>query len=113
MVWNSFETLCYLRDFEFYAFELSWELFHPTSDVMSDLSKLYFKFVTYKKDLVIYSCCKKCFMKYQSDTFYELLLFITSIWTDSMYLFFQEDVDIFFIPIDTFSLGKKCFGRGL
>ena len=34
-------------------------------------------------------------------------------WTYSMWLFFQEDVGICFIVIETSFLGKQCSGRGL
>ena len=55
--------------------------FHPTSDVMSDLNKLYFGFVTLRQ-IWLSTCVEKdallSFM-YHSDTFYNLLLFIASI----------------------------------
>ena len=44
---------------------------------------------------------------------YDLFLFVTSIWTYSMYLFLQEDVDICFIAIETCFLEKRCSGRCL
>ena len=52
-------------------------------------------------------------LKYQSDTFYDLFLFITSIWTYSMQLFLKEDVDTCFIATETCFLEKKYCGRGL
>ena len=55
---------------------------HPTSDVMSDLSKLYFRFVMYGTDLLSTHVEKDALsskLKYQSDTFYDLHLFIFSI----------------------------------
>ena len=65
--------------------------FHRTSDFMSDLSKLYSRF---EKDALSSK------LKYQNETFYDLFLFITSIWTYSMYFFIQEDV-ICFIASET------------
>ena len=52
-------------------------------------------------------------LKYQSDTFNDLFLFITSVRTYSMQQFFKEDVDACFIAIETCFLGKKSSGRGL
>ena len=56
--------------------------FHPTSDVMSDLNKLYFRSVT-SGQIWLSTCVEKDALssksKYHSDTFYNLLLFITSI----------------------------------
>ena len=108
-VWNSFETLCNLQDFEFYAHEFSWGL---SSNQWCDewlISKLYVRFATYGTDLDALSSK----LKYHSDTFYDLFLFVTSIWTYSMKLFLQKDVGICSIAIDTSFLGEKYSGRGL
>ena len=62
--------------------------FHPTSDVMSDLSKLCFRFVTYWTDLVKYSCWKRCFIVrvihfmiyFYSKLVYKHVMFLFDIW---------------------------------
>ena len=51
-------------------------------------------------------------LKYQSDALYDLFLFITSMWTYSVYNLFLKDV-ICFIAIESHFLGKKCSGWGL
>ena len=93
-VWKGVEQTFKILNFMHMNF---FEIFHPTNDVMSDLSKLYFRFVRHRTDFVKYLGWKE----YQSDTFYDLFLFIASIWTYFMYLFCQEGVVICFIAIQT------------
>ena len=47
--------------------------FHPTSDVVGDLSKFYFSFVTYGTDLVKYLRGKRCFIKHAKVSEWHIL----------------------------------------
>ena len=49
--------------------------FHPTSDVVGDLSKFYFSFVRYGTDLVKYLRGKICFIKHAKVSEWHILWF--------------------------------------
>ena len=72
-VWNSFETLCNLQDFEFYAHKL---LLSSNQCYEWLINKLYFQFVTFGTDLVKYSCWKRCFIRKVKVSVWHILWFV-------------------------------------
>ena len=87
--------------------------FHPTSDVVGDLSN-FILVLSDTEQIWLSTYVEKyalsSMLKFQNGTFYGLVLFITSIWKCSMYYFFKKMLIFALLQLNLF-FRKKIFWK--